>query len=277
LKIVFLILAGGGPEHINDELTQRETWARSSQHLHHAIWIRSGDKLCYEEVGRTLFVPCKEKELLIKSLIAVDWVLKNIDFDVVVRTNVSTFFHLNRLENVLSSLRFNANSYGGYLQFKPKKTKNSFPIYFISGTGIFLGRESAKELCKMEQKEWQYVPDDIAISDFLASQVHLNITSIPRLTLSNHHFFLPHFFIRCKTSWNPSLASKRMRNLYVFFSTEVVYRKIIVFLSIYWAEVIYSRKSPKAIWNYSVRIWVEIKETILNKRVRNGKKFQKKN
>lgn len=276
MKLLFLILAGGGDEHKKDESTQRETWANNQEDSPQVLWIRSGNQLRHDSKNRILFVPCKEHELLLKSIIATKWSLSNLDFDVIVRTNVSTFFREAPLLHKLVDLKFDFNSFGGYLQFAPKVPKATKKNFFISGTGIFLGKKAATMISTMEYEEWKFVPDDLAISEFLLSHSELNLTSIPRCTLSNHHFFLPHYFFRCKTSWNPALASKRMKSIYSFYAADTGLESIWRFLNIYISETIYCRKTIENFYNYLIRIRVEIRELMLNYQIRSGNLHKKR-
>ena len=268
LKLLFLILAGGGPEHHRDEQTQRLTWAKSGDQDTSIIWIKSGVSLRFEESSRTLFVPCSEGDLIGKSVLAIDWACKELDFDVVVRSNVSTFFVIDKLRHNLRKMKFSESSYGGYLHFLRNSSSNKSLVSFISGTGIFMGRRAAEVIRKLDRDYFAGIPDDVAISQYLESHVDLKLHSINRLTLSNHHIFVPSSFIRCKSSWNDKLASQRMLMLYNFFSSESLLQKIRMAFTIMLNEFRSARKGIRASINYLNRIRVELKELALNQKYR---------
>ena len=266
LRLLFLVLAGGGTEHLRDEAAQRETWAGDDSDRHSVIWLRAGERNRFDHESRTLYVPSNEGELLKKTVLAVDWALENMEFDAIVRTNVSSFFVIDTLIGKLYMRHFNSNSFGGHLHYKKSPRTDSTGNFFISGTGIFLGKNAARLLSKIPLKEYESIPDDIAITEYLNDFLDLNIVSIPRLSLSNHHFFFTSCFIRCKSSWNNSLASKRMRLLNSYFSVEGRLEKTLLVLRIYFFELKSSRFSLFAPLQYLNRIRVEIKEFVLNKK-----------
>ena len=268
LKLLFLILAGGGPEHLRDEETQRRTWAKTGEQDTSIIWIKSGVSLRFEESSRTLFVPCSEGDLIGKSVLAIDWACKELDFDVVVRSNVSTFFVIDKLRHNLKRMKFSESSYGGHLHFLPNSSRYKSLVGFISGTGIFMGRRAAEAISKLDRNYFAEIPDDIAISEYLASHADLELHAINRLTLSNHHIFVPSSFIRCKSSWNDKLASQRMLMLYDFFNSESLLQKIRIAFVIMLNEFRTARKGMRATLNYLNRIRVEIKELALNQKYR---------
>lgn len=268
MNILFLVLAGGGAEHIHDESIQRATWAGPDSSNHKIVWVRAGTSLKFDSYSRNLYVPCAEGELLKKSIYAINWALLNIDFDIMVRTNVSTFFVIEYLRKHLISKQFDDNHFGGHLHFKKKTSSNSHNSFFISGTGIFLGRNSAKSLCEMKSIFYSMQPDDVAITDYLSNAPSLNLVSVPRLSLSNHHFFFPSFFIRCKTSWNAELASKRMLLLHHYFDSTGKLTKSRDMIRLYCNEFLSCRRSPLSFVNYLNRIRVEIMEYFLNVKFR---------
>jgi hypothetical protein len=270
LKILFLVLAGGGPEHIRDEITQRNTWANQDNQKYSVVWLRAGKQLEFDQKSRNLYLPCGEGELLKKSVLAIDWALDKLHFDVIVRTNVSTYFAIDSLSNHLETYHFDSNSFGGHLHYKKTFAKISELEYFISGTGIFLGKHSSNILRQIPLLQFESIPDDIAITEYLSSFPDLQLLTIPRLTLSNHHFFFPSFFIRCKSSWNDTLASKRMYLLDEFFRSEGFLRKSKFYFDIYWLELKNCRFSLIAPFRYLNRVRVELKEFLLNRRLRNS-------
>ena len=138
---------------------------------------------------------------------------------------------------------------------------------FISGAGMFLGKNAARTLSKITLKEYESTPDDIAITDYLNQFLDLNIVSITRLGLSNHHFFFASCFIRCKSSWNSTLASKRMRLLNSYFNAGGKLEKFLFALRIYCFELKSCRFSFFAPLRYLNRIRVEIKEFELNRKL----------
>ena len=267
LRLLFLVLAGGGTEHLRDEAAQRETWAANDSNGLSVMWLRAGERNQFDHESRTLYVTSNEGELLKKTVLAVDWALENIEFDAIVRTNVSSFFVIDTLVSKLHKRQFNSNSFGGHIHYRKRPMMDSTGNFFISGAGMFLGKNAARLLSEIPLKKYESFPDDIAITDYLNQFIDLNIVSIPRLGLSNHHFFFTSCFIRCKSSWNDSLASKRMRLLDSYFNAGGRLEKNLFALRIYCFELKSCRFSLFAPLRYLNRIRVEIKEFALNRKL----------
>jgi hypothetical protein len=74
-------------------------------------------------------------ELLPNTLSAMKYLSENIDFDFLIRTNQSTYWNLNNLNELLTKLPLN-KVYAGYLE------KREYPkVDFISGSGIILSKD----------------------------------------------------------------------------------------------------------------------------------------
>lgn len=265
LKLLFLILAGGGPEHLRDEQTQRLTWASKASPQSQVIWLKAGRKLEYIDDSSTLYIPCEENELLLKTWAGSKWCLENLLFDVLIRTNVSTYFNVYKLHDYLERQSFTGVNFGGHFQY----TKSLSPIghrsLYISGTGIFMGVEAVKSFTATSIETFISTPDDIAITQMLRSNSNLNSISIPRLSLSNHHIFIPkHFYIRCKTSWNSDLASIRMKALHHFFESKSRQQSFWSLGKIFLIELNSIRFSVISILDYLLRVRVAILEAYTN-------------
>lgn len=268
MKIVFLILAGGGAEHISDEKTQRITWAHNSSSLFSSIWLRAGGEFIYDDDSRVLKVPCEENELLHKTVFGLKWLCKSVDFDIVVRTNVSTFFAVDRLRDRLVNLKFDKDCFGGHLNYISDGTKADSK-FFISGTGIFLGGAAVEWLQRINLDKYELVPDDVAITRHLLGNQNLKLKSVRCLRLSNHHMFFPASpYVRCKSSWNSNLASRRMTLLSEYWDTQRNTNKVLTFWRVIVFEVRSCRYSIKTAWRFPHRLLMEVREYFLNSKFR---------
>jgi hypothetical protein len=269
LKILFLVLAGGGPEHIRDEATQRETWASISTIHFNFLWIKAGKELTYDSCTQTLYVPCLEHELLKKSWLAANWCVDNIEFDVAIRTNVSTYFDVEILQKYLKRNNFSQHSFGGHLKFTKFNQISQQKSVFISGTGIFMGGESIRFFASQTIEVLQDIPDDIAISQILHLNPKLHLHSIPMLNLPSHHIFLPrHHYIRCKSSWNSLMATRRMIAIHSFNEARFSLRKFVRFFAIQLIELKSIRIDRGSFIRYFIRIRILLLEARLNSKNR---------
>ena len=95
-----------------------------------------------------------------KSIKAIEYVTNNYSFDYVIRTNLSTFWHLPNLFNLLDS--------------KPKEKFACGYAFqgFISGTGIIMTRDVG--ILVYSNPNFSYIGDDLAISQTIqANQILL--------------------------------------------------------------------------------------------------------
>lgn len=91
-----------------------------------------------------------------KSLKAIEYINKNYDYDYVIRTNLSTFWNMENLFNLLDN-KPKINFAGGY----------SFQG-FISGTGIIMSKDVAEYIYLNPISS--YIGDDVLISQSIQSK-----------------------------------------------------------------------------------------------------------
>lgn len=88
-----------------------------------------------------------------KSLKAIQYIYKKYSYDFVIRTNLSSFWHMDNVLQYLDKLpRY---GFAGGFQCE----------YFISGTGIILSKDVGNSLTfQLDHSESLYTPDDVMIS-----------------------------------------------------------------------------------------------------------------
>jgi hypothetical protein len=148
----------------------------------------------------------------------VRYILENIEFDVLVRTNVSTYFNVEKTLAELSKRSYSNPFFGGYID----KTKGEYfgklgKKDYISGTGIFLSRDAAERLADLDFTQFRGTPDDVAISHYLELS-GIQKVRMKRNNLSSTHIFIPTYYIRAKSSAVSTLASARMRLIDQYFT-----------------------------------------------------------
>jgi len=255
MKIVFLVIASEDVIHQNDLLAQKNTWASSQDEDSRVIWLRGHNESRFKLEGNTLYVPCKEnyQNILEKTILGIRYIEMTFDYDVLVRTNVSTYFHIEKLRRKLSSPLYKQDFFGGFTErTKQSYFDDSMDRKFVSGTGVFLSKAAVSRLIELDPTDFVGVPDDVSISHFL---MRTNLYWIPmtRNNLSSTHFFFPSYFTRTKSSSDPSLASKRMLLIHDFYCAKSLIAKANLYLRIIRIEFRAFLHQPEPITKYFLK------------------------
>lgn len=239
MRVIFLVIASEDPVHQNDLEIQRRTWASSMPSDSRVIWLRGSEGNTATMDGDTLFVPCKERyeNILEKTILGIRYVIDNLDFDVLIRTNVSTYFDINRLTREFEKKIYLKPFVGGYID----KTKGNYfgnrrAFEYISGTGIFLSKDAAFTLSQLKLDEFRASPDDVAISHYLSAK-GVRLVRMNRNNLASTHLFFPCFFTRAKSSVDSSLAGKRMVLLHEYFTSQTFLGRLRISVKIFNLEI----------------------------------------
>jgi len=224
MKILYLIIASNDPIHIQDEITQRKTWANESQS--EVIWLRGGTDEYFNQESRTLYVKIDEdyKNILSKTILGVKWCIKNVDFDILIRGNVSTYFATSKIRRHFKKIKIKDDLLGGHIDFVSDESKSLDDSVFINGGAIFLTRKAAITLTNLDVQEWDSWPDDFAISRYLITH-GVALSQIPRCSLSATGFFSNRIYYRLKSSSNSKMASMRMLSIHKYFEEPRILHK----------------------------------------------------
>jgi hypothetical protein len=258
LKALFVILASKNPENEQDLLAQLNTWVKSLPENYDYLILRGWSENQYLLNNNTLFVPIEEsyENMLAKTILGINWICNNIDFEFLVRTNVSTFFSIKHIEEIFTKIPPNSNFLGGYIEeCKDPSSKNLEKIPYIAGTALVMSKSNAILLSKMQSGNFRGLPEDLSISMYLKNN-NVKVTPLKRNNLSSHHFFIPTFQIRAKTSKNSALASKRMNDINDYFKETSLYKKIFKYIIILFREIGYSEINSRSIPDYFKRLIV---------------------
>jgi hypothetical protein len=238
MKVIFLVIASEDPVHEHDLKTQRETWAKNLPEDFQVVYLRGSDKQQVEFRDGTLYVACPELygNILQKTILGIRYLIENFDFDILIRTNVSTYFNLERLRVELTKERYAKKFFGGYID----RTKGGYfgelaSLEYISGTGIFLSRTAADGLSALDYRTYRNIPDDVAISNLLEGMAIRKIR-MTRNNLGSTHIFVPSYYIRAKSSAVSELASARMRLIDSYFAQNTFIRTFRAYLVIFRLE-----------------------------------------
>lgn len=131
-----------------------------------------------------------------KTIAAFDYALRHREFDLVFRTNCSSYVDLPNLHDYVAA---NATPH----QFYAGRVGTHGSIPFASGSGDFLSRDLV-ELVVEKQRAWDHSAlDDVALGALL-NQEGVRPASAPRqdyvAPVEPHEVNTSHFHFRCKTS-----------------------------------------------------------------------------
>jgi hypothetical protein len=255
MKVIILVIASNDFVHENDMQTQINTWISNCPNNIRVIFLRGWDNDFYQFKNNILFVPCREEYLFIlrKTILGIQFVLENLDFDILIRTNVSTYFEPKKLILELNHPRYKSDFAGGYIDRSSQRVMNSKKSFeYISGTGLFLSKKVANILTELKYENYYNIFDDIAISDFLQKK-NVRILRLARNNLHSTHFFIPTFHIRMKNSFNPNSASIRMRLVHDFFQEKKFHKKLYFYLKICFNEFSECINSSESFYLYFVK------------------------
>jgi len=273
MKLIFLIIASNDSVHLQDELTQRRTWAKD--YLSECIWLRGGERIDFDENERTLRVPIEEtyKNILPKTLSGIKWCIENITFDFLIRANVSTYFEAARIRQLLEKYSPNEELLGGYLDFINNSAKASYHKMFVNGGAIFLSFKTAEKLRQMDSLEWLDKPDDYAISQYLFRQM-VKPTQIPRGNISNTGILTKRFYYRAKSSSNPIMASLRMQSIFDLSKESKPMMRIGLYGKFYWSELKFFRKNFGTFRDYCLNVYSFLSATFRAKIILGSHDFE---
>jgi len=210
MKIVFLALAGGGIGHEKNLTTQREFMKPMMQEVE-IFWCRFSSEITeIQVVENEILIPGVENYagLLEKTIKAVQWLEKNIEFDFLIRTNTSNFFDITSVKRELSQFGENSSAGGVFGKWNGPISQTNCRFKFVSGAGIFLNRKAVEIVSAIDYKLYVNDPDDVAISFELLIN-NTKFIPIRRNDITDHKslFGSPQF--RLKSWKNDFVTQKR--------------------------------------------------------------------
>jgi hypothetical protein len=249
MKIIILIIASTDAIHEKDLTTQKKTWIDNKHKNVRVLYLRGWEHNSFFLDQDTLFVPCEEKynSILEKTILGIKYILENIDFDIIIRSNVSTYYETNKLVAELKKSRYKQDFFGGYFdQSKKGNLKDHKNREYISGTGIFLSKRVAEKLIEIDSKNYLGTFDDLAIFNYLKNTEFRKIR-MQRNNMHSTNIFIPTYHIRMKNSFNYESASRRMILVNSFFQARSIKTKLFAYWRISLNEANEFRNSPESI------------------------------
>lgn len=268
-KIIILVIASNDVEHERDLETQKKTWASRCPDNISVIFLRGWNNDYYLFENDTLHVPCREEFSLIltKTLLGIKYVLEHLKFDVLIRTNVSTYFEGIRLNQELNKPIYDCEFFGGYFDKTKLKHQDKKKSYeYISGAGIFMSKGAANHLVKLNPRKYLGIADDLAIFNYLTTYKDIRCIRIVRNNLHYTHVFIPTFYIRTKNSFDSNSSSIRMHLIDKYFTSSSLSMRIGSYLAIEKNEINEYRNHPEGIFRFLTKnrvvFWALIKAKV---------------
>ena len=268
-KVLFLVIASNNPENERDLQAQLSTWLGELPPNYQFLILRGSELDRFNYSSNTLYVPAHElyENILLKTSLGIHWALKNRDFDLLIRTNVSTYFAIDHLDKIIDNIDIKEEFFGGYIErCKDPLALGQIPIPFVTGTALVMTNSVADILSKIPVENYFGMPDDVAISQF--AKVHnLDVTPLKRNNFSQNHLFLPTYHIRLKTSKNSYLASQRMRDVHNYFIEKRKMIKVLKYFVVMGKELTYIEFQWGSVVDFAARLATSAKHRIISQRI----------
>jgi len=196
VKTVVLVLSTHSPSFVPLIETIKGTWAAVRVEGVDVLFYYGGDRLAIQ--GRDLYLPVADDlpNAGRRTLACFEHLLDTVDFDLIFRTNCSTYIDLPNLRRYVEEHAEPSRFYAG---------KGAFVdgIDFATGTGYFLSRDLV-DLVVSRREDWDHsYLDDVALAKLLRSHgierrpvprvVYERARDVRKVDVSQFHF-------RCKTA-----------------------------------------------------------------------------
>lgn len=268
-KVLFLVIASNNPENERDLQAQLSTWLGELPPNYQFLILRGSELDRFNYSSNTIYVPAQElyENILLKTSLGIHWAIKNRDFDLLIRTNVSTYFAIDHLDKIIDNIDIKEEFFGGYIErCKDPLALSQIPIPFVTGTALVMTNSVADILSKIPVENYIGMPDDVAISQF--AKVHnLDVTPLKRNNFSQNHLFFPTYHIRLKTSKNSYLASQRMRDVHNYFIEKRKMIKVLKYFVVMGKELTYIEFQWGSVVDFAARLATSAKHRIISQRI----------
>lgn len=189
-KIVVLILSTQSEDYKQFKLALRETWLNDLSSSDCRYFFYEGGHDCNQVIGDTIMLTDEDSlnGTYNKFLGALEVLNKvDIDYQCVYRTNLSSYIDVKKLLEFISKVENLENLIAGVIgktyELREKMYVNRFlrkisrlgvfgrSIYFVSGSGFFLGKNLVKKLLTTSRIKNAFI-DDVMIGYMLNLQQH---------------------------------------------------------------------------------------------------------
>ena len=190
--------------------TIKETWASVPVSDVETLFYYGGADFARE--GADLVVPVADDLLHVgrKTIACFEYVLEHCTFDVIFRTNTSTYIDLPELSDFVAGRAHSSRFYAGVLGTRP--------LPFASGSGYFLSRDLVELLVREQARLSPDLVDDVAVAAVLA-EFDVTPEPAPRQDFDRvrdlRDLDRSQFQFRCRTqSWHRLEDARIMRGIH---------------------------------------------------------------
>jgi hypothetical protein len=207
LKIATLVISSNTYPASRNSRVQKKLFFEQSADKDLTFWYRGANpkdlnKEIYKLEKNDLVINTDDSTLNmgLKTLLAFEWLLKNRDFDYVVRPTPSSYVNFKNLNRfIIENLLDEDFVYCGKIQ--TTNDKNSNKIEFVSGSTFILNKNSVIKIVE-NKKMWDHSYwDDVALS-LLMSQINIKFQTGRRYDVEGNPFAkdipLEHYQYRCR-------------------------------------------------------------------------------
>lgn len=209
-KIIFLILLSDNPIYFRDKEAQKETWVRLAGENEKIYWVKGANVNEVKIDGNLLLIPIEEGYdlMLEKTRMAMEWCIANLEFDLLVRTNTSTYWNLPRLREKARTIDTEKEVFWGYLE-TCRSYWGDTKFDFISGAGMIFTKSAVIKIISIDSSHFNGIPEDVAFSKF-ALDIGIPVRPISRSNVHHLGIYLPAVYARLKGTNNLLQAATRM-------------------------------------------------------------------
>ena len=210
MKILFLAIASDSELYSKHRSAQADTWGRINKSR--LIWMLGDPRVTKPELlnSSVLKLPVEEKfeNILRKTILGIEWALKNCEFDYLIRLNTSTFVNEKMLVRWLNKQEFTNFIAGetGVHPILPSGEKRV--VEFVAGNFIVLPKSICELLVGIDLINYHGYPDDVAISHFLQEH-EVTFKRIRRNDMTDNFPFIFSIQHRIKSWENGDLVTLR--------------------------------------------------------------------
>jgi hypothetical protein len=216
MRLIVLVLAND-----NAEYNEMQNLWRLYMNKHNYIrsfFIKYKEDLIEDIVINDDVILIKGRETVIpgcldKTVRSIEHLLKNMEFDFILRTNMSSVFDFKKVYGLLNEKL----TYAGFIGYYNKNQNK-----YVSGAGILLNKETCLYVTNNKHMLNYNIVDDVAIGELLEKNKNIIITPVTRFEVYKykdnlglitedsitdfHHF-------RCKSHGTPNTTIEIMKKV----------------------------------------------------------------
>lgn len=236
MKVIILALASTEGSYGDDLTIHEKTLGSLVNPKVNIFWALGGASEVLTQENR-IYLPIDEKftNILKKTIMSLNYLDEVYHPDIVIRTNTSSYFDLDKVIKVCEKLQEKKFDFAGYLETYKENTVFELPTRFVNGAGIYLSKNAIKILKNVDSERYNNIPDDVAITSELESS-GMKPTPLKRNNICYHHVFIPRAHIRVKSWKSKKLAQERMLLVHQFTIAETKLKKVRILIEIYMLE-----------------------------------------